>query len=102
MARASGPLQSVPIRGRHRSQGLAESHPHRIAARARGSHQGRSRGMTTTHMVQITLDARKLTKWAIDRRIDAGDLGYTCHALLCDAVGGLRPKPFAAEEKMGR
>ena len=58
--------------------------------------------MTAMHMVQITLDARKLTKWALERRMDAGDLGYVCHALLCDAVGDLRPKPFSAEEKMGR
>ncbi len=58
--------------------------------------------MIGVHMVQIALDTRKLTRWATDRRMDAGDLGYVCHALLCDAVGDLRPKPFAAEEKMGR
>jgi CRISPR system Cascade subunit CasE len=58
--------------------------------------------MMETHMVQITLDARKLSKWALDRRMDAEDLGYVCHALLCDAVGNLRPKPFTAEEKMGK
>jgi len=55
-----------------------------------------------TYMVQITLDTPKLTRWALDRRMDAGDLGYVCHALLCDAIGDLRPKPFTAEEKLGR
>ena len=55
-----------------------------------------------THMVQITLDTRRLTRWSSDRRMDAGDMGYVSHALLCDAVGDLRPQPFVATEKMGR
>jgi CRISPR system Cascade subunit CasE len=57
---------------------------------------------STLHMLQIAIDARRLTKWAVDRRLDAADVGYTCHAILCDAYGDARPQPFLAEEKMGR
>ena len=54
------------------------------------------------HMVQLALESRKLSKWALGRRLGDGDLGYACHALMCDAFGSLRLQPFVAEEKMGR
>ena len=61
-----------------------------------------SETQTRTHLIQIGLDARRLTKWALDRRLDPGDLGYCTHALLCDAVGDARPQPFTTEDKSGR
>jgi CRISPR system Cascade subunit CasE len=53
------------------------------------------------NMVQISVDSRKLTKWALERRLNAEDTGYVVHALMCDAYGDLRPQPFTVEEKMG-
>jgi CRISPR system Cascade subunit CasE len=55
-----------------------------------------------THMVQITLDTRKLARWMADRRLGDTDIGYACHALMCDAYGDMRLKPFHVEEKQGR
>jgi CRISPR system Cascade subunit CasE len=58
--------------------------------------------MSKLHMIQATLDGRRLAKWATVRNMDADDLGYVSHALMRDAWGNLGPQPFLATEKMGR
>ena len=56
----------------------------------------------TLHMLQIQLDARRLSRWAASRGLMSEDIGYACHSLLCDAYGSARPQPFATEEVAGK
>jgi hypothetical protein len=51
-------------------------------------------------MVQLRLGTEQLMRWAAARRL-GDDLGYTCHAWMCDAFGDLRLQPLTVAEKMG-
>src|SRR4051812_26977538 len=103
MAGPAGGCQNTSSERRERCERLGQPRPCRHPTGARGPHhRGGSTMSHQLHMVQLALESRKLSKWALDRRLGDSDLGYTCHALMCDAFGGLRLQPFAVEEKMGR
>jgi CRISPR system Cascade subunit CasE len=49
-------------------------------------------------MLQIEADLEKLVKWSNVRKLGS-DIGYACHAAMCDAYSTMRLKPFNYEQK---